>query len=329
MDQEFYYVYCEGILGVRTNIKDFKWIYGSEAPETCATEYKKCLIKFDVISKSDHSIIQNQNSYQKTFQTYFWDIHSKKLHFRRVFPLKFKMAYSIRTDMNYVSVEVGEHYYKFLKNRVMNLHGMYYLLSDLANILLLKNGYLTLYASAVSDASSKHGVVCFAPPNTGKTLLATTLCREKGYSLIGEDIVITDGNKIYSCPWTNTYNNRRDQENATVLVQRKELLSLAAKKDCPVTDLAVLSLGEEHVETDKTKIFNKVLLLNGYLFQHYSSPIVTILAYFDELFNCKWNQIANEMIGRLVEKFSCYEISAADSGSFFSIVDKLISEEDS
>ena len=67
---------------------------------------------------------------------------------------------------------------------------MYYLLSDIANIILLKNGLLTLYAAGVYCNKNNKGMVFWGAPNTGKTLTAMRLCKDYDFSLLGEDIVM-------------------------------------------------------------------------------------------------------------------------------------------
>ena len=41
MGKDYYYIYCQGILGVKTNLRDFRWIYGSTAPSATREAYER------------------------------------------------------------------------------------------------------------------------------------------------------------------------------------------------------------------------------------------------------------------------------------------------
>ena len=172
MEKEFFYVFCSGILGVRTNIEGFSWIYGSAAPCSSLAAYETCAIKFDIRLVPEKELEQSTGENIQHFQAYVWNDRSHTLSCRRTLFGKIKLGYDLTIKENTVSAQIGKNYYRFVKHRVMNLHGVYYLLSDLANILLLKNGYLSLYASAVYNRVTERCLVSFAPPNTGKTYTA-------------------------------------------------------------------------------------------------------------------------------------------------------------
>ena len=233
----------------------------------------------------------------------------------------FKIGFNIRIDGKTVYAEIGRNYYRLVRNRIMNLHGMYYLLADLANMILLKNGLLSLYASAVYCESNNRCTVFFAPPNTGKTLTASKLCSLGGYKLVGEDIVITDTEKVYSCPWTSSYRKSSSVvDDSGALGRIRKNADMDRFDVCDLTDVVVLSLGEARSSDEKQDVFQSICILNGYLFDYYSSPIVKILAYFDEEYRKDWNNCAESMIKDMVESCNSRSISMKAPMEFYEIV---------
>lgn len=312
MENEYYYVYCKGILGVKTNIRDFKWVYGCVAPTSTSDEYEECVIKFEIAVKPEKQLGKGCVC-DRRFQAYAWNEEKKTICYRRTLFSKFDIGYNLKISGNTVYSEFGEHYYKFVKNRVMNLHGVYYLLADLANVMLLKNGFLTMYASAVYNEPKEKCSIILAAPNTGKTCTAAALCRNDSYKLVGEDIVIFDGKKAVSCPWTNSYR----KGNRRVGIFKKHCPAVSEHKEhAVVTDIVILSLGKEMMDTDKLRISNRVAVLNGYLFNYYSSPIVKILGYFNDEYYKEWNKNAKSIIKEITDSCNCYEIKCEKNSDF-------------
>ncbi len=319
-DGYYFYVYCGGILGVKTNYRDFKWIYGSASLFCSEEEYKKCKVKFTVIVEHDKQITPD-NAPDGRFQMYLWDKPQKTLFFGRTFFSAIKTAFSVKIDGNNVEARIGKNYLKYIKFKIMHMHAAYYMLSDIACVLLLKNGLLSLYASAVYFEPENRCVVCFAPPNTGKTVTAEKLCKLSGYKPVGEDVVITDGSRVYSCPWTNSFRKSgKSFDGAGAFGRKKTAEHRPTCGDCEVTDIAVLSIGEPAITSDKQETEKKISILNGYLFDYYSSPIIKILAYFDSGFDEPWNNIAGEIIKDMVLRSGCRCIQAKSPQDFSGMI---------
>lgn len=327
MKPEYYYVYCNGILGVKTNIQNFKWVYGSVAPAASAETYEKCAVKFHVCIKAEKDL-DEIDSCSKKFQAFCWSQEHRTIYYRRAFLSKLKIGYNIRFKENVVEAQIGERYFKLVQNRTMNLHGIYYLLSDLANVLLLSRGYLTLYASAVCYEPDKRGVVCFAPPNTGKTVTATQLCEQFEYRLLGEDVVITDGKQLFSCPWTNSYRKKGSSlDSAGSFARENKSTTIKTCEHCDVTDLFVLSFGKENVSGDKDELLRQINILNGYLFQHFSSPIVKVLGYFDKRYSTSWNVCAEDLLRNMINHCNSHELQSEKAMDFYQSVHRAVSSE--
>lgn len=320
MDKAVYRVYCKGILGVKTNISGFSWVYGSAAPDVSEEEYDACVIKMTVWVVPEKKM-PRPTACDRRFQAYTWDNSKHTISCRRTLMRTVDLGYDIQIDGNNINVVVGKNYYRLIKNRTMNLHGMYYLLADLANIMLLKNGYLTLYASAAFCESENRCAINFAPPNTGKTYTVTNLCSRGGYQLVSEDVAITDGTKVYSCPWTCSYRRTRSAaDSAGSLGRVKEAMVGKFRDSCDMTDLVVLSRGKNKYHRNKEEILSQICILNGYLFQYYCSPIVKLLAYFCEEFRVPWNDFAEKMIEDMVTKAECAYIRCEDPADYAEMI---------
>jgi hypothetical protein len=204
---------------------------------------------------------------------------------------------------------------------MMHLHGIYFLLSDLANLLLMQKGYLTLYASAVHDVPNNKGIVCFAPPNTGKTLTATRLCSEHGCRLIGEDIVIVRDRQLYACPWTVSYRKKKAAfDGAGAFGRASQAPEFDRCDTCALTDMVILASGEEQVLGDKTEALRRMAILNGYLFDYYTTPVIKLLGYFDDIYDRDWNRYAYQLLQRLTTESDCRIIYAADPLQFSTLI---------
>lgn len=326
MANTYYGVYCKGILAVKTDYKNFCWVYGTAPLTADEDEYQKCVVKLDVTVIPEKKL-KRTKSWDKKFQAYEWNHDEKEVfYWRKIFG--FYIGYSICLKGNTICAKIGKNYCRLVKNRTMNLHGIYYLLSDIANIVLLTQGYLTLYASAVDDKSSC-GTVLFAPPNTGKTVTATMLCKNFGYSLVGEDVVITDGNRIYGCPWTNSYRKKKNRFDSAGLFrrgQRPESLNMCDM--CDITELVTLSLGTCEVSTRKEELLRQIKILNGYLFGYYNTPIVKILSYFDRIYDIPYGEIAEKMLQDMVEHCHCRCIQASNTMDFYRLIGTEVPDEE-
>jgi hypothetical protein len=185
----------------------------------------------------------------------------------------------------------------------MNLHSADYILTDLAAILLLRRGFAPLHCSAFRKGEAT--VVVIAPPNAGKTLSAMTACLKHDASYLAEDLALTDGETIYSVPWTSTfrYYSQIDQSlsaNAlsalTRIVPLVELLPLRKPKPITgflngtkiltksrTTHLVVLERGTPVVRTLSTEeAYRKASNLNRYEFNYRKSPLIIAYEFFNQ-----------------------------------------------
>lgn len=318
------YVYCDGILGVKTNIPRFKWIYGSVAPSATRDEYESCDVKFEIDLMPESRLPNNAGD--DSFQSYSWNREQETISCRRTFLKNIQIGYNITLlNEHRVIAKIGRNYYKLVKNRVMNLHSAYYLLSDLANMLLLKSGYLTLYASAVHFSPQNKGIVCFAAPNTGKTLTAMKLCEKEGYRLIGEDVVIVKGRELHACPWTSSYRKEKSKVDTAGTFRRNNGLYIGQICEaCEITDVVVLTAGKRNEASGQAEVLRLISILNGYLFHYYASPIVKILGYFDPRYAEEWDLYTQKLLKQFADSCTCHVVRAHDPLAYGELVHGLV-----
>lgn len=76
------------------------------------------------------------------------------------------------------------------------------ILSNLATVQILLSKMTPLHCGCVDIDGN--GVLLVAPSDTGKTFTTSVLVNEYGFNFVSEDIAISDGRKIYGCPYTAT-----------------------------------------------------------------------------------------------------------------------------
>lgn len=342
-----YYVYVDGILGIKTNTGKFGWSYGDLAPKTNEEEYNKCKIKINLEIRKTKDVFDkaiDKNNYDK-YNYFFAKKDERKIYYDRGFIFNSKLRYSIDVKDNCnIDVIVNKNYFRYVKYRFMNIHSIGYILTDLISGLLLINGYCTIHCSAVQIRDKT--IVIFAPTNTGKTLTAMKLCELAGAKFIAEDIALTDGESIYAAPWTSTfsyhnkgrhtkYNKLMDAlQNKIIIFQ---LMSLRERKSIceylgleniiaksKITDLIVLGKGDNQVFEHKDGIFESIINLNKYEFNYHKSPSLLVLDYFNsDLSIEKMFNTEKAILRKLFNKTSIFKINANNPLDYW----KLILEE--
>lgn len=326
-----YFVYVNDILGVETNAKAFEFSYGTVAPTSTKEEFSKCKIKLHINVKKDSEVFPDE--YEKTkgkFHYFSANPGEKVIYYERNYFFGARLRYMIKVKKNEIKVVVGKTYFKKVHHRIMNLHSLGYILTDLVSGLLLFNGYATLHCSAVNLTENNRSIILFAPPNTGKTLSSMMLCKNYNANFIAEDFAITDGVNIWAVPWTSTFrlydevNESKTEKiinKATSLVPALELIKITKNQaidtyidsdrilmKSKATDVVVLERGDSDVSTDNSDAFRKLLTLNRYEFNYHKAPMMVVLSYFnpefcqDQMYKCE-----KRIISKLLEntKYMC------------------------
>jgi len=328
-----FFVLAEGVLGLRTNAEHFKWSYGIDASPAKQKAYDQCAVRLK-LHIGDVAGIAPKNNLGKYH--YFYGVPGADvLYYQRPFLLNTRLQLRIEgllSDRPLLSV--NKTYYRFITHRFMNLHSVGYILTDVASLLLLRRGYAPLHCSAFRKGNST--VVVFAPPNTGKTLCTMMACMKCEAEFLAEDIAITNGEVIYSVPWTNTfrYYSRIEKDFLSNIVNALtrifpplELLTIYKPKpisayldkeklcsNSKITHLVILECGNTLVQQETPKeAYRKILNLNRYEFNYHKAPLIVAYEFFNPSLNiafaCKTEQnilkkLANNAHERLVVRTS-------------------------
>lgn len=338
-----YFVYIKDILGVKTNLDSFKWVYGSVAPKTSKPEFDKCKIKIDLSVRKTSDVFDKSYDIEKLDRyNYFYAQKNKnKIYYDRNLIFNSKLRYSIEILNNNINIIINKNYYKFIKYKFMNLHSLGYILSDIVSGILLLNGYATLHCSSVKIGEKT--IVIFAPPGTGKSITSINLCEDIDAKFISEDIAITDGDIIYSVPWTSTfrfYNHDKELKIDKLIdfINKKiplfQLVSIKKKKSIQsymenisfvdsskITDIIILGKGETNILKTNEDIFENIVNLNKYEFNYHKSPSMLVINYFnlnmsvDEMY-----RVEKDIINKMVSNSNTYRILTTNAFEYSEVI---------
>jgi len=344
-----YFVYIKDILGLKTNAENFSWCYVCVAPKTTEEEYNDCMLKINLSVRKTADVFDESIKFENLdrYNHFYAELYGQKIYYERNFFINAKYRYSIEIVGNEVNVVVDNNYFKYVRYRFMNVHSLGYILTDVISGLLLMNGYATLHCSSVSIGDK--ALVIFAPPSTGKTLTALKLCEYTGAKYISEDIAITDGDVIYSVPWTSTfrcYNHCKETKSdrfLEALRKKVPLFQLVPPKkrksihayinedflvdSAEISDAILLGKGVYGViRTDKAFLEN-ILNLNKYELNYHRSPAMLVINYFNPDFSMDQMYEAEKLIlGKLVRNYPSYRVNAQNALDYSKLIIEHIVE---
>jgi glycosyltransferase involved in cell wall biosynthesis len=268
-----YSVLAPGVLALKTNLPRFSWSYGQNCPSVSYGNYAACKVRMELRKEPRSafaSALRRRCAVPYGKYHYYSGLPGcDEVLYDRPFLFGSRLfleAGGLLGDSPVV--RANRDYFRLVHFRFMNLHSVKYVLTDLATLLLLRNGFLPLHCSAFR--LGERTVVVFAPSNSGKTLTTMLLRMEHGAEFLAEDLAVTDGRTLFSVPWTNTFRyysqvDRRWWSRAfTKAMQVLPFLDLVQNlsrpqsitdllplnRMCPsarATDLVILERGEERV----------------------------------------------------------------------------------
>lgn len=302
-DKIYYYSSVKNLIAIKTNVKNFKFSYGLIMPEIDNSEFDESLIKIDlqVVKGSVKPSVEQKKDMGK-FHYFSGFPNSGEMYYERSFFFKKKLQYKISgINSNTITVVVNKNYMRYVTHRFMNIHSIGYILTDIVNLRLLHNGFAPLHCSGV--AIHKKSYVIFAPPNTGKTLTAMSLCIDnKDYSFIAEDLAITDGENVFAVPWTSTFryydsiDSSRFSKYLNKLTEKISILELLSfgkvekvtkyvskiEDKTNIESLFILDRGAEKTfDINKEDAFTRINTLDRYEFNYMRAPAIIAFEYFN------------------------------------------------
>ncbi|KPL20156.1 MAG: hypothetical protein AMJ75_12210 [Phycisphaerae bacterium SM1_79] len=297
------YIACEGILGIQTNAKRIGWSFGYPHEPVSENEISKCrlVVRFIVDSlKGEAAKLGDLERY------HYWlgQPGRDEMFYQRAFLGRSKLRLLVRgLRSERPEIRVNENYLRFIRFRFNNLHSPGYNLTDLVCALLLQRGLCVLHCSgfSVGDAT----VAVMAAPNTGKTLTTMQAVSHYKGSFISEDIGITDGQRLFACPWTSTFRYYDELNMSRLTAMRMKLMKVLPvvelipspgrrelidayidgsriDRSNRVTHVVTLARRRGGVELiDDKRALQIVLNLNRYEFYYRKSPMLTAYSYFN------------------------------------------------
>lgn len=298
-----YYEYADKLIGVSSNVGKLSFSFGTAAPETDEQHFSDCLIRVHLSVSSERAVEKSRKhlSAVKHFSHFELKEDGKTVFYSRKLFGFIKLIYSVRLDGSDVYVSVGRLYYRLIKYKLMNIHPIGCILSDIVSALLLLNGYSMLYSAAVSLGD--RDILLFGAPEAGKTLTAIRLCSEHDAVFLSEDIALTDGKKLWSVPFTATY-GQHGGKGKIDFCDRKLLCSEGKRRY-----IFLLEKGEDGAacsgDTEE-----KLVLLNRYISHYASAPVCVALAYLTDCFPI-WEMRRREeqILHSLVQSSECSTVS--------------------
>lgn len=337
------YVSCKDILGLQSNVKKVGWSFGCPLNPVSDEEINRCrvVIKCTVDSLKDKAL--EFNNLQKY---HYWQGESRRdeLFYQRNFFAGSKIRLLLKgISNNQPEIMINRNYFRFIVGRFINLHSLRYHLTDLACIMLLRQGFCPLHCSGFSTGDST--VVITAPPNTGKTLSTMRSVLHLGASFISEDLAITDGEYIHACPWTSTFRYYDELSTSWLLRMRMKLIKIippielvSVPGDSPtidryienerivnrkkITHTVILARRPGGVEVlDKKQALQMVLNLNRYEFWYMKNPMLTAYSYFNPQFNVRaLEEREREILTKMVEQTTCLLVQSKDPTKFAELI---------
>lgn len=301
MSQSHYFVACPGVLGIRSNLPNFKWSFGTSMPEATRAEYEACETRAYVRVDNELTLPPLE---QREGKYHYWSGSEGQdaIYYDRSLYLGKRLQIAA-TDLlgDEPVIHANTNYHRYISHRFMNLHSLGYMMTDLCSLLMLRKGYSPIHCSSfkLGDAT----VVIVAPPNTGKTLTSVLACMEHGADYIAEDLAMTDGHDVISVPWTSTFRYYKQIDNslfaraknrATKILPPLELLTASqpdpitsfidptkVESRSEVTHLVILQSGDQEIRSaDSEEAYRKTRNLNRYEFNYHRAPMVVAAEFF-------------------------------------------------
>lgn len=299
-----YFVYVNELIGVETPLNFFKWNFGTFTPRSTNHEFSKCLIKIKLNVCKDKDVFKKGKEDQTQGSFRHFSVYDDEIIFRQKIGL-ITFGYRMSIANNTIEVTVGRNYYRWVKYKVMNVYPIWYVLYDAVCCLLLKNGLAVLYGSAVETELNK-ATVFIGAPGVGKTVTATTLCKTNKLRMIAEDLLITDGQKAWPVPYTNTYRGNSNRGGITF-----------ANDVAKIKRIVILEQGHRSESAARASIQEKIRLLNRYNVPYYSSPAMIAYTYFNPDYSLDYLFKTEEKIfENMLATTEGYCLNSDDSMSF-------------
>jgi len=295
----FRWIISPGILEIHTNflpirgfsICKYNQKYNSELLKnyTSGAEY---------IYKCKINDVNIQNLFYPSYQYYYykkgWYIYTRKIGF-----LQLKFSYNPKTKTfktNRLNALIP---FEFGQIWPIGLH----LSNIIAVDFLLEKNLLFIHGSALEY---KNKIICiFSPFRTGKTTLIQNMLK-KGAKYMSDDVVLTDGKKIYLIPpnsqklfdFIDLYNSKKEGEISEILFNISIKKQIQSKVD---TALSLLRIYSKRIPYESDKFIQAILYYHNLNFKKIEEKCYHILLKLIKNSDIKlcenFKEICNNIIG--------------------------------
>ncbi len=327
-----HYIYIKDILGVQTDLAKFAWRYGKAAPEATSDVYRSCLIQVSVHMKKDPAVFSPADIERCDAAFQYFHVNTKEnlLFYERALPFHQKLRYALQVRGNHLHVTVGHSYLHLVKLRIMHIHPIGDILSDIVSGLLLKNGYAPLYCASCYLPQTQTSVALFSASGVGKTTTCLELCKQHGALFLSEDVTLTDGKHLISVPWTSSERSRKRRKRGSLDLREKTppAARLTLCNQAELDRLIVLERGRKAFRGEKNEILRKIRTLNRYLFSYRSAPALLVMQYFDLGVSLPdLEKTERELLEQMTKTASCTLLSLPQEARFADVIVEMLHAE--
>lgn len=335
-------VLSKGLLSVDTNVDiNHGYLYGSINNGNTYDLLKpdKCLFNIRLEELSDKDIVIEGDMIKKGR---YYSNKCSVLYSRNL-PLIGDVRFSIKRNENGLFIKYGKNYRRYSEIILFRHDLPERIASVFTYWSLIEKNILTLHCSA----AHKNGrtVLIFAPPDTGKTQTALNLVTKSGWQYISDDILLTDGNKAYSVPYTRSGVWEWDRDK---VINRKHPLSRRTKKSrmidylfkqygnelnkevkliSDITDIFIISKGEQDItKIDTNEAMNRIYSLNSLEFHNISNKhfwYSTALTGLYDMYSIKQQELS--LIREIINTSNnIHRIQCLNPNEFYSNIESII-----
>lgn len=279
--------------------------------------------------------------------------------YKSIIPIAGKIIYNPKNKC--LILKSNKYWHNLIKFTIWDLEPPTKYLNDFMYYMLLNHGYLTLHASAIVDDNGD-ATILMGKPNTGKSISTYHLVRDKGYKLLGDDIIVIDTNKkmVYSCPYSFTYFHNKyliKKFFEDGIIPQKEkikidfnefmknipliylFISFGYKYEelfkklpyTPIGNLKNMVILEKCEKNSVTKFNNEekairlIKLLNDIEFHWWKSNAIKSLEYvYEEPIIPKIESLEQSLISKVLKNINVYKVESKNSLEFYKKIDEIV-----
>lgn len=283
------------------------------------------------------------------FDCWSWNGETREFYYERPVFGRTKAKLLIKDMLGLPQILANRTYYRLVKLKIESVMPPGAHLTDIMITRLLSEGFTPLHCACLSQDDK--AIMLFAPPNTGKSM-TTLLSLKQGYDYVAEDIAVTDGKYLYSCPLTSTFLTHLNKTSFSlslykfirlkfsalsffiypVLIKEprisitEALRGVSLKYKSPAGVICILGNGlEEKIDKmSKEEAVRDIVMLNRNEFSYYGNPLLGAYSYFDPALNIRQLMEKEEdLISSLVRNSEIYKLISNKAENYINLLRQI------